>query len=115
MEPIEQRQREMCKRYAAECVVPRDDQMCAVSAGVLEGDPVQGVRYRAPSHMSGWYLTTSRYDGDHRSLRVEHVAHVVDRRPDVAAFLGLPPGYRFDVGGGTAEAWFDAAVAGQEA
>jgi hypothetical protein len=85
--------------------------MCAVSDGVFEGDAAQGVRYSAPEHMSGWYITTARYNGDHRTLRVEHVAHLAERRPDIAPLLALPPGYRFDVAGPELSVWHDPTVA----
>lgn len=100
-------QQALCVRYGATFTPPTAEQMCAISDGVYEGDPVQGVRYEAPAHMSGWYLTTERYNGDHTTLLVEHIAHVVERRPDVAVFLALPPGYRFDTTGG--DAWQDSA------
>jgi hypothetical protein len=88
---------------------PRPDQMAAISAGVYEGEPVQGVRYPAPPHMSGWYLTTSRYDGDIASLEVEHLHHVTAARPDLARFLALEAGARFDTTAGE-DVWFDPEV-----
>jgi hypothetical protein len=45
--------------------------------------------------MSGWYLSTDRYDGNARSLRTIHAYHVVLARPDVARFLALEPGFFF--------------------
>ena len=113
MTELERAQRRACERHGAAFSPPTSDQLCAVSLGVFEGDPVQGVRYQAPSHISGWYLTTERYNGHHTSLRVEHVAHLVNARPDIAQLLALPPVYRFSVGPRT-EVWFDPAVAAQE-
>ena len=110
MTSLETRQRAICERFDAAYTPVAPEQLCAISVGVYEGDPVQGVRYPAPPHMSGWYITTAKYSGDHRSLKVEHVAHVAERRPDFAVYLALPPGYRFEVGGGVAAAWFDATV-----
>ncbi len=111
MATVADAQRAVCRQYAASFRPPAADQLCATSSGVFDGEPVQGVRYAAPEHMSGWYLTTDRYDGDHRSLVVEHVSHVVERRPDIAPFLALPPGFRFDVSSVSAEAWYDEDVA----
>lgn len=108
---VEWSQRAVCARYGAPFAPSRPEQMCAVSIGVYEGDPVQAVRYPAPAHMSGWYVTTARYNGDHTTLKVEHMAHLMERRPDVAAFLALPPGYRVALDDRAAEAWFDAGVA----
>ena len=111
MATSEDAQREVCRQHGAPFRPPAQDQLCAVSVGVYDGDAVQGVRYVAPEHMSGWYLTTDRYNGDHRSLVVEHVSHVAQRRPDIAPFLALPPGFRFDVTPVSAEAWYDEDVA----
>ena len=76
----------------------------------MEGQPTEGVRYPSPEHMSGWWLTTDLYDGDVRSLRVEHLYHVTAARPDLLPFLALPFGYRFALGG-QQRIWFDDAAA----
>jgi hypothetical protein len=102
-------QHAVCARAGATFSPPRPDRNAAVSVGVLEGDPVQGVRYPAPAHMSGWYLTTARYDGNASTLKVMHLVHVTAARPDLAQFVALPPGYRFDSGDGSVR--FDQAVA----
>jgi hypothetical protein len=77
---------------------------------VLQGDVVQGVRYPSPEHMSGWWITTDRYDGDIRSLTQEHLYHLTAARPDLARYLALPFGFRFDQASGE-DVWFDEQVA----
>lgn len=89
--------------------LPKPDQLVVISDGVYEGDTVEGVRYPSPQHMSGWWLTTDRYDGDIKSLRTVHFRHVAEARPDLVGFLKLPFGYRFFSGNG--DAWFDQKVA----
>jgi hypothetical protein len=103
-------QRRICAEAAAQFVPPRADRLAAISKGVMEGASVFGVRYRAPEHMSGWYLTTDEYDGDPSTLRTEHLYHVTSKRPELAKFLALPPGYRFDTSPQD-RIWFDQAVA----
>lgn len=104
-------QSDTCRRLATAFFPPRPDQMAAVSPGVLEGDvPVWGVRYTAPPHMSGWYLTTETYSGDVSTLRVEHLYHVTALRPDLAPFLALPAGFRFEVTADGGSAKFDEGV-----
>jgi hypothetical protein len=76
----------------------------------LQGDAVQGVRYPSPEHMSGWWITTDRYDGDIRSLTQEHLYHLTAARPDLARCLALPFGFRFDQASGE-DVWFDEQVA----
>ena len=103
-------QHEVCDRFAAQYTPPRADQMVAISVGVYEGDAVQGVRYAAPDHMTGWYLTTERFDGDVNTLTVEHLYHLTATRPDLARYVALPPGYCFDTTTGE-DVWFDSEVA----
>lgn len=104
-------QHEVCERFGAQFQPPLPEQMVALSAGVYEGDVVQGVRYRAPEHMSGWYVTTTRFSGDVSTLAVEHMHHLTEKRPDLARYIALPGGYRFDTTGGVDDVWFDTGVA----
>ncbi|MDI3287788.1 hypothetical protein [Polyangium sp. 15x6] len=104
-------QHRICDLQNAEFHPPRPDRLTVISAGVLEGDPdIQGVRYPSPEHMSGWWLTTNRFDGDTKSLRTMHTHHVTAARPDLAALIALPYGFRFDLEHGQ-DIWFDERVA----
>ncbi len=98
-----------CERAGARYDPPLADRLVMVTDGVFEGDPAEGVRYPSPAHMSGWWISTDRYDGDPDTLRREHAYHVTARRPDLARFLALPFGFRFT----GADAWLDPEVAGR--
>jgi hypothetical protein len=105
-------QHRLCEAHGASFSPPRTDQLVVISAGVYEGvTPIQGVRYPSPEHMSGWWVTTDLYNGDIKTLRSEHLHHVLANRPDVAPYMALPFGYRFNLGGETSYARFDQAVA----
>jgi hypothetical protein len=86
----------VCNRYGAAFSPPRPDKLTVISSGVIEGLPAQGIRYPSPDHMSGWWITTDLYDGDIKSLRHEHTYHVTAARPDLAKYLALPYGFRFN-------------------
>lgn len=101
-------QHRVCERASSLFCPPNAGQMVVISDGVIEGDAVQGVRYPSPSHMSGWWITTDRYDGNVSSLRTVHAYHLTAARPDLAAFLGLATGYRFY--SDNAEVRFDSTV-----
>lgn len=105
-------QHDLCSRVGAEFAPPRPDQMIVISEGVYEGDPVEGVRYPSPPHMSGWWLTTDRYNDDINSLKTVHSHHVTEKRPDLVRFLALPSGYRFFSTEGNV--WFDEEAAKEE-
>jgi hypothetical protein len=59
--------------------------------------------------MSGWWITTDRYDGNVTSLKQEHLYHVTARRPDLAPYIALPYGFRFDFAA-REDVWFDEGV-----
>ena len=61
---------------------------------------------------AGWYVTTPRFNGDSKTLKVEHLYHLTAARPELARFVALPPGYRFDTTSGE-DVWFDAEVAAE--
>jgi hypothetical protein len=107
-------QHEVCTRYAASFSPPRADKLSAISAGVMEGLPVQAVRYPWQEHMSGWLLVTPKWDGNVKSLTNHHTYHLTAARPDLARFIALPIGFRFDLTKGE-NAWIDQEVANQEA
>jgi len=93
---IEQ-QKLVCKEEGAEFKVPLFVQNIAITAGVLEGLRVQGIRYNEPEHMCGWYLTTSDYDGNIRNMKVVSLQALVVGRKDLLQFLALPPGFIFEI------------------
>ncbi|AUO45739.1 immunity protein Imm33 domain-containing protein [Pseudomonas ogarae] len=98
-------QHAVCERAGADYAAPTFDQMIVISDGILEGDPADGVRYPSPEHMSGWWLTTDRFDGSVKNLKTVHTQHVAVSRPDLVRFLALPFGYRFH--GATNDVWLD--------
>jgi len=100
--------KECCEHYGTTCQVVKSEQLVAISKGVLEGTvPVEGVRYPSPDHMSGWWLTTDEYNGNIDSLKTVHFEHIIECRPDLAMYMALPFGYRFDLGGESEHVWFD--------
>lgn len=110
---IEQIQKKCCKHYSASYSPVDLNQMVVISQGVYEGMPVEGVRYPSPNHMSGWWLTTDDYDGDANSLKTVHYCHIQKARPDIAIYMALPFGYRFQIGGSDESVWFDQTVANE--
>lgn len=102
-------QHQICQRVQAAFTPPQLDQMVVISDGVYEGDRVDGVRYPSPDHMSGWWLTTDRYNGDIGTLKTVHAHHLSAHRPDLIKFLALPFGYRFC--SRQSDVWFDQQVA----
>jgi hypothetical protein len=106
-------QHAVCTKYDAAFQPPRPDLLTVVSDGVLEGWPVQGVRYPSPDGTSGWWITTDLYNGEVSALKHEHTYHVTAVRPDLAKFLALPVGFRYDLSTHE-DVWFDQTVLASE-
>ena len=102
-------QHAVCLEHDTEFQPPRPDKLTVISDGVLEGRPVQGVRYPSPDNMSGWWITTDLYKGDISTLKHEHTYHVTAARPDLAKFMALPAGFRYDLSTHE-DVWFDQGV-----
>jgi len=89
-------QHKVCRRYNAIFAPPNPETLTAVSTGVLEGRPAQGMRYPWPDTRSGWLIVTDEYKGDVRALTHHHTYHVTSARADLAPYIALPPGFGFD-------------------
>lgn len=107
-------QKDCCDHYRADFSPVGPEQMVVISNGVYEGKPIDGVRYPSPAHMSGWWLTTDDYSGDVKSLLTVHFQHIKEKRPEVAIYMALPYGYRFQLGGEEERVWFDERVSKED-
>jgi hypothetical protein len=65
---------------------------------VSTGLPVD--MYRDPgidTAMSGWIIVSSSYGGDTAKLKVGHLYHITEQRPDLIRYLALPRGWHVDL------------------
>ena len=92
--------------------IPLIGQKIAVSKEIFLGSEVNGVRYSAPDHMTGWYLTSNSYNGDINTLKVDYLFSLLKVRPDLAKFLILPYGFRFYSDNESYDIWFDSNLEG---
>jgi hypothetical protein len=102
-----EQQREICIQNNTISEIPSFNQGIAISPGVLEGDYVQGIRYPAPKHMSGWYITSYKYNGNINELKVLKVFELIRERKDILRYLALPVGFVFEIGSETSKVWFE--------
>jgi hypothetical protein len=103
-------QANLCIEHKVKPFIPKIGQKIAVSKEIYDGSEANGVRYNAPEHMTGWYLTSNSYNGDIKSLMVDHLYHLLQERPDLAKFLALPVGYRFYKDSNEEKIWIDETV-----
>jgi hypothetical protein len=107
-------QGDLCHKHDAEFLVPFSHDYAIVSDGVLEGAPVEGARHPSLEGLSGWWFTTELFNGDIHTLRREHLYHITAKRPELAGYLALPPGYWFLSGQDGDNVSFDPSIAAQE-
>jgi hypothetical protein len=112
---FEKEQLQLAIEHNVSVIQTRDDQLVVISDGVFEGEPLEAARYPSPDHMSGWWLTTDKYNGDVNTLRTEHAFHLCEKRPEVVKYLSLPYGFRFRLDSNHVDVWFDEKVANEEA
>ncbi len=110
---VNKSQLEICSENQVLPDFPSFGQKIAISKGVLSGLPVQAVRYKAPSHMTGWYLTTELYTGDVNDLNVIYFHDLAFKRPNLIRLLALPVGFRFGTNDLEDDVWFDEEVAAE--
>jgi hypothetical protein len=93
-----------CAKWGSLHLPPMLHQLVGVTVGVEEGEPLEGSRYEAPPHMSGWMLSTDRYNGDINTVRTVHLIHILTLRFDIGQFMALGPDFFFRK---TAEGYFE--------
>jgi hypothetical protein len=69
--------------------------------------PVHGLRHPPSQGTSGWYVWTGDLAASDDFFQPWHQAHLVERCPQVAHLLQLPPGSRFLVAPGHEDVWED--------
>ena len=116
-------QSDVCHQFKSEFRPARFGQLVSLSPGALDDcAKIEGVRYPAPSHMSGWWLFADGYDGakdDFRSMVLTHVFEALQKQPRLAPVLGLDCGFAFRTGPAASasqlhpEVWFEQDVAAQ--
>lgn len=70
--------------------------------------PINGLRHPPTETTSGWYLWCGEKFLDSANWFVPVcTADLYKEIPEIAAFLALPPGYRFLIAGDYVDVWFD--------
>ena len=89
-------QQELCEKYGASYREADLTEIVGVSQGVLEGiEPINGLRHPSSETTSGWYLWTGELSESVDFFKPIHTNHLLEIRPELAKYMGLPPGWRF--------------------
>lgn len=105
-------QKATCERFSVEFMSSPLDSIAGVSKDYRQNVvPVNGMRCLPGEGENGWYIWMGedlRQDDDF--FQPVHVSHILAARPEIAKFLGLPPGWRFLLAGEYEDVWFDASL-----
>jgi hypothetical protein len=112
MDPNEKLATDFRAERSIEFVPVSFDQKIGMAANVLAGDlPVNGVRRLPAGDTSGWHIWAGgKIPNDDHFFEPMHVDHLVELCPDLMRYLGLPPGWRFQVAPDHEDVWFDPAL-----
>jgi len=72
--------------------------------------PIHGLRHTPEAGTSGWYCWTGELSDASDFFVPIHERHLVERIPDLAGYLSLPPGTRFLVAPDYVDIWDDPSV-----
>ena len=102
-------QRKTCERYAAEYIRTIGTDILGIADNVQSGIlPINGLRHPPVGNTSGWYIWAGEKLSDEPDFfKPWHASHILELCPQVEAYLGLGPGWRFLIAGDYEDVWFD--------
>lgn len=86
------------------------DNVLGVSRSLILNDwdwPVHGLRHPPAGGTNGWYIWTGNLSSEDDFFLAWHTSHLIERCPELAHLMRLPPGTRFLVKPGREEIWED--------
>jgi hypothetical protein len=89
-----QKQKNICKKVNSDWGPVNPKHKIGISDN-LDQQPVHGLRHSPEKGTTGWFIWTGDYSAADDFFKPIHAVHLLERRPDLIKYLGLPPGYRF--------------------
>jgi hypothetical protein len=105
-------QREDCNRFGVAPVASPPDLKVGISKNVRSGAyPIHGLRHPPQGDTTGWYLWAGEeLSGEPGFFEPVHVGHLAELRPEVLAYLSLPPGWRLLIAPDYEDVWEDSSL-----
>jgi hypothetical protein len=109
MPSLEDQQKAICQKYKADYIPADSNEIAGVSKHFDPSQlPINGLRHPKQGDTSGWYIWTGQLDDAEDFFQPQHIKHLPELSPEVIAYLGLPPGWRFLIGEkGYVDVWYD--------
>ena len=110
-EEIENQQKEICKRLTVSWHPIKLGSLVAFNPSLFsELQPINGLRHPKEERIDSWYLWSGGEidQTDPNYFKPIHVDHLQEGKPMLLKYLGLPPGWRFQIdNNGYEDIWFD--------
>jgi hypothetical protein len=111
MESAVEKQKEICQKYNADCLLPKPKTKVGIALDTLGKEPLNALRHPPEADTCGWYI----WGGEELLLTPDffqplHVEHLIERCPAIVPYLGLAPGWRVLLAGDYADIWYDDAL-----
>jgi len=102
-------QMKVCEKYQAVWFGAPLDQKIGVSKNLTSGEmPINGLRHPPENGTAGWYIWAGEWSDANDFFEALHIQHLIEKYPQLLKYLGLPPGYRFQVdSNGYEDVWED--------
>ena len=103
-----QEQVEVCKKLGLPLIETPDDFKVGISLNIFDNVyPINGLRHPIVGNTSGWYIWAGEYSLDPDFFIPIHASHLIEKCPLVTKYLGLPPGWRFQIAPNYEDIWHD--------
>ena len=111
---IQQQQKAICNKLKVDWTPVDINSMIAFNESLLSAIlPINGLRHPKEEIIDGWYLWSGGEipQTDNDFFKPLHIRHLIEDRPVVLKYWGLPPGWRFQIDDkGYEDIWFDESI-----
>jgi hypothetical protein len=110
---IIQSQQDISQKVGAVFSPSNPDSMIGIHLdGFLTIMPINGLRHSPEGVGNGWFIWCGgEIPQDSDFFQPMHIKHFIETYPTIAKYLGLPPGWRFQIDNkGYEDLWFDASL-----
>jgi len=90
-------QQDFCKKQGLAWISADLEFKIGLADNVLTNlNPINGLRHEQKGETTGWYIWSGQDFSDADDFfKPYHVKHLINIKPEIIKYLGLPPGFRF--------------------
>lgn len=109
MNEVRRAQRKLCRHLGVPWVEAPEHMKLGISRNARTGvQPLNGLRHPPEGDTTGWYIWAGEdLSQDPGFFLPLHVLHLQEWCPAARRYLGLPPGWRFQINGEREDLWYD--------